>query len=95
MTFLGPSDSYTLRNGVPGRADWHLIGRNEEDSSKSSNHATMEEYMTYDEIKLAELLQTSAPVKPINSGSRDNGGMVLVIVIVMALWDVEISIRLI
>ena len=30
--------------------------------------------MSYDEIKLAALLQVSSPVKPINSGSRDNIG---------------------
>jgi hypothetical protein len=30
--------------------------------------------MTYDEIKLAALLQVSSPVMPINSGSRHNVG---------------------
>ena len=76
--FVGDSDYYLLRNGESGAGIWTFIGQ-EEDHLKSShdNVPSIEDYMTYDEIKLAALLQVSSFVKPINSGFRENCGKYL------------------
>lgn len=70
LSFVGAGDGYTMRNGKHGSNDWEKVGTDREDKVK------MEEYMTYDEIKLAALLQLSSPVLPINTGSRNNIGRV-------------------
>jgi hypothetical protein len=59
-----------LRNSVSGYGGWHLIGKEDKTGGLS-----IEDYMTYDEIKLAALIQVSSPVLPINSGNRFNNGM--------------------
>ena len=59
-----------MRNSVSGYGGWHLIGKEDKTGGLS-----IEDYMTYDEIKLAALLQVSSPVLPINSGNRFNNGM--------------------
>ena len=59
-----------MRNSVSGYGGWHLIGKEDKTGGLS-----IEDYMTYDEIKLAALLQVSSPVLPINSGNRFNDGM--------------------
>ena len=71
MVFLGGSDNYLLRNGESGTGSWTLIGQ---DHHSQNNVPSIEDYMTYDEIKLAALLQVSSFVKPINSGYRKNCG---------------------
>jgi len=70
LAFLNSSDNYLLRNSVSGYGGWHLIGKEDKTGGLS-----IEDYMTYDEIKLAALLQVSSPVLPINSGNRFNDGM--------------------
>ena len=62
-----------MRSGASGNDIWTLIG---EDNLNSSQDIvpSIEDYMTYDEIKLAAFLQVSSFVKPINSGSRSNRG---------------------
>lgn len=79
LSFVGPADGYMLRNGQHGSGDWHLVGA-DEDQLRNFNRRShvplpcIQDYMTYDEIKLAAFLQVSSPVQPINSGSRDNIG---------------------
>ena len=68
---MGPNDKYVLRDGTKGQNDWHLVGQD----LKSSATPKIFHYMTYDEIKLAALLQVSSFVKPINSGNRHNRGV--------------------
>ena len=65
--FCGPSNNYILRNGKVSKGDWDLVGTENQDKVK------IQDYMTYDEIKMAAFLQISSPVSPINSGSRQNG----------------------
>jgi len=68
QSFFGRNDRFLLRNGESGSDKWDRIG--EEDAPK------MEDYMTYDEVKLAAFVQASARVKPINQGDRFNKGKV-------------------
>ena len=72
MAFVGEDDHYLLRNGKVGVGNWDLIGQ---DGSHSLGALKIEDYMTYDEVKLAALLQVSSFVRPINNGSRFNRGM--------------------
>lgn len=67
-SFYGAHDKYLLRDGRKGSGKWELIG------NQSVEEDWLPEYMSYDEIKLAALLQVSSPVCPINRGSRDNKG---------------------
>ena len=71
---MGPNDKYVLRDGTKGQNDWHLVGQ-ELKSFKNTKIPKIFHYMTYDEIKLAALLQVSSFVKPINSGNRHNRGV--------------------
>ena len=66
---MNSSDVTTLRNGQCCSNICHLIGQDKADESKIPN---IKDYMTYDEIKLAALMQVSCYVKPINSGNRYN-----------------------
>ena len=72
MAFVGEDDHYLLRNGKVGSGNWDLIGQ---DISHTLDTLKIEDYMTYDEIKLAALLQVSSFVRPLNNGSRFNRGM--------------------
>ena len=74
LVFVGDSDYYLLRNGESGAGIWTLIGQEDHLKSSHDNVPSIKEYMTYDEIKLAALLQVSSFVKPINSGFRENCG---------------------
>lgn len=70
-----------LRNKQHGSGDWHLVGADEDLIRKFNRRSEnplpqIQDYMTYDEIKLAAFLQVSSPVQPINSGSRDNIGRI-------------------
>ena len=68
--FMGENDQYLLRNGESGTNVWTSIGQD----NASKNAPSIEDYMTYDEIKLSAFLQVSSFVQPINSGSRRNLG---------------------
>ena len=72
---MGGADSHVLRNGKRGGGIWNFIGQDQNQNRSSVlNIPNIQDYMTYDEIKLAALLQVSSFVKPINSGSRYNIG---------------------
>ena len=70
LSFVGAYDGYVLRDQTCGSSDWHLIGSSDPDDKvqrRSKNPIPkLEDYMSYDEIKLAAFLQVSSPVKPIN-----------------------------
>ncbi len=57
LSFVGAGDGYTDRSGKFGTGDWEKV---QEDERK------MREYMSYDEVKLAALVQVAAPIAPIN-----------------------------
>lgn len=61
LSFVGACDGYHLRSGKFGSCDWDKVGTPEETKA-----VPMSDYMTYDEIKLAALLQLSSPTMPIN-----------------------------
>ena len=71
---MGGADSHVLRNGKRGGGIWNFIGQDNQKRSSVLDIPSIQDYMTYDEIKLAALLQVSSFVKPINSGSRYNIG---------------------
>ena len=72
---MGGADSHVLRNGKRGGGIWNFIGQDQNQNRSSVlDIPNIQDYMTYDEIKLAALLQVSSFVKPINSGSRYNIG---------------------
>ena len=75
LVFVGSEDEYLLRNGASGKDNWTLIGQDNLNLTSSNDKVpSIEDYMTYDEIKLAAFLQVSSFVKPINSGNRKNRG---------------------
>ena len=55
---MGACDGYTLREGGCGAGDWEGV---------ASDQERLQQYMSYDEIKLAALLQVASPVAPINA----------------------------
>ncbi len=58
LSFVGACDGYTLREGGCGAGDWEGV---------ASEPERLQQYMSYDEIKLAALLQVASPVAPINA----------------------------
>jgi len=60
LSFVGASDGYQLRHGRHGGGDWEKVGHGHEKVS-------FNDYMSYQEIKLAAFLQASSVVIPINS----------------------------
>ena len=58
LSFVGACDSYTDKDGRHGAGDWERV---------AGDGKRIREYMTYDEIKLAALLQGSSTVAPINT----------------------------
>ena len=56
-------DRHLTREGSSGENQWHLVGTSDE----RRTGITMADYMTYDEIKLAALIQVSSPIMPINT----------------------------
>lgn len=63
LAFLTRADSWLAKDGRHGAGDWDSTAR-----------AELDTFLSYDEIKLAALIQVSCPTKLINSGSRDNVG---------------------
>eukprot|EP00092_Neocalanus_flemingeri_P033159 GFUD01036059.1.p1 GENE.GFUD01036059.1~~GFUD01036059.1.p1 ORF type:complete len:492 (+),score=135.53 GFUD01036059.1:206-1681(+) len=72
LVFVGQRDTYILRDGKKeGCAydEWHKIG-----TDKEEDPFIMEDYLTYDEGKLAALLGASTKTININKGDRRNCG---------------------
>ena len=78
LMFMQECDLYILRNGVRGSGGWENIGKHRDIKTRitksfgNGKEPNIDDYMTYDEIKLSAFLQVSSPVRPINSGSRSN-----------------------
>ncbi|XP_068148647.1 uncharacterized protein [Drosophila tropicalis] len=69
--FLGPNDSHMLINGHCGYGGFEKIGTLEE-----KEPLTLQNVLSYDEIKLSALLSTSTHTEFINDGARRNFGNV-------------------
>ncbi|XP_050513121.1 uncharacterized protein LOC126888790 isoform X2 [Diabrotica virgifera virgifera] len=67
VVFVGPYDKYMLLDGATGLGHWEDIG-----SCREQLPLTMENYMTYDELKLSSLLAISSYTYFINEGHRKN-----------------------
>jgi len=63
LVFFTGADSWLAKDGRHGAGNWDVTAR-----------AELDTFLSYDEIKLAALIQVSSPTKLINSGSRDNVG---------------------
>ena len=72
LAFLTAADSWLTRSGEYGAGGWGEIGTEEE--GETYNVLGLADFMSYDEVKVAALLQLSSPVVTINNGSRDNIG---------------------
>ncbi|XP_042883802.1 uncharacterized protein LOC122260534 isoform X2 [Penaeus japonicus] len=70
VVFFKSSDSYLLRDGSEGCEGFEDIGHSHE-----SPRLPIQEYMTYDEIKLSALMCVSSWSPFINNGSRHNRGV--------------------
>merc|ERR1712013_684601 len=69
LVFYTSVDSWLTKDNKYGTGGWENIGTTEE-----SGDLTLENYLSYDEIKISALLQLSTPTMLINNGSRDNVG---------------------
>lgn len=67
--FMGRFDSYLLINGTKGSGKWELIGKDTKGSKLSLNDC-----LSYDEIKLSVFLSVSSHSYFINNGTRKNMG---------------------
>uniref|UniRef100_A0A6A7FR01 DUF4804 domain-containing protein n=1 Tax=Hirondellea gigas TaxID=1518452 RepID=A0A6A7FR01_9CRUS len=75
IAFLTMNDSYLLSNGRTGQGGFVSIGKDNDKSDWNSFHdLTLEELMSYDEMKLAALLGVSSHSPFINKGERQNAG---------------------
>ena len=72
LAFLTAADSWLTRTGEYGAGGWGEIGTEEE--GETYEVLRLADFMSYDEVKVAALLQLSSPVVTINNGSRDNIG---------------------
>lgn len=70
IVFYNPNDVYLLRDGTEGCDGFLNIGH-----SKEHGKLTLQEYMSYDEMKLSALLAVSSRSVFINDGGRHNRGL--------------------
>lgn len=73
LTFVGPNDSTTGRDGqyIPDAArKWRLVGMEKEEEP-----LVLRDYLSYDEIAISALLGVSSPTYFINPGDRGNEGI--------------------
>ncbi|KAK4885440.1 hypothetical protein RN001_001711 [Aquatica leii] len=69
VMFMGKFDQYILLDGTKGSGKWNLIGK---DNNQSK--LTLENCLSYDEIKLSVFLSVSSLSYFINNGTRKNYG---------------------
>eukprot|EP00164_Ancoracysta_twista_P003438 GFYU01004584.1.p1 GENE.GFYU01004584.1~~GFYU01004584.1.p1 ORF type:complete len:518 (-),score=118.07 GFYU01004584.1:387-1940(-) len=70
--FFNRSDQCCLRNGFPAPGnDWQLVGED------SEGQIHLVDYLSYDEMQISALLGVSSESCFINTGSRDNRGLVM------------------
>jgi len=70
LIFMDPVDSWLAKDGSYGAGGWDVIGTENE----MDGNLKLKNFLSYDEIKIASLLQLSTPTMLINNGSRDNVG---------------------
>lgn len=70
IVFFNPSDTYILRDGTEGCGGFDKIGHSQE-----TPKLCLQEYMSYDEIKLSALVTIASKSAFINDGSRRNRGV--------------------
>ncbi|XP_045599215.2 uncharacterized protein [Procambarus clarkii] len=70
IVFFTPIDNYVLRDGTEGCDGFEEIGHSHERAN-----VCLQEYMSYDEMKLAALVCVSSKSTFINDGSRHNRGV--------------------
>ncbi|RZC37418.1 uncharacterized protein BDFB_004424, partial [Asbolus verrucosus] len=71
VMFVGSYDYYLLLNGLEGAGGWENVG-----TTKEKPPLTLEECLSYDEMKLSALLSVSSHTCFINDGSRKNAGKI-------------------
>lgn len=70
VMFMNPSDDYFLLNKIRGKGNWETVGKDVEKGG-----LTLENCLSYDEIKLAAFLSVSSYSYFINNGNRHNKGV--------------------
>ncbi|CAL4160507.1 unnamed protein product, partial [Meganyctiphanes norvegica] len=70
ITFYGPNDKYCLHNDKTGQGGFEKIGTDNEDQ-----HLRIENYMSYDEMKISALFTVSSKSFFVNDGNRQNKGI--------------------
>ncbi|XP_057663816.1 uncharacterized protein LOC130898489 isoform X2 [Diorhabda carinulata] len=68
--FVGPDDKYLLLDGTFGRGSWENIGTDYEKPP-----LTLDNYLSYDELKISSLLSISSYTHFMNKGHRSNSGV--------------------
>jgi Domain of unknown function (DUF4804) len=71
LSFLGGSDSWTLKDSTDGFGGWETIGTDYE-----AKPLILNDYMSYDEIEISAFLSLSIFTPFINTGSRNNSGKI-------------------
>ncbi|XP_066250941.1 uncharacterized protein [Euwallacea similis] len=69
VVFYGKVDKFMLMDGVLNAGNWEIIGTDKEAAPR-----TLENCLSYDEIKLSALLSVSSYTYFINDGNRNNMG---------------------
>ncbi len=70
LMFMTNSDSYLLRDGLRGMGGFELIG-----TEKEKGFLLLQDYLSYDEMRVSAFISSFVPTHFINSGSRDNLGI--------------------
>jgi len=70
VVFFKASDSYTLRDGRGGYANWESVGTDQESQPK------LEDYLSYDELIISAMCGISSPTHFVNNGDRRNCGRI-------------------
>lgn len=70
LMFMTPSDTYLLRDGSKGNGGFENIGTSSEEMP-----LTLDNYLSYEEMEIAALLNVSVPTYFINNGNRNNNGI--------------------
>ncbi|XP_018018169.1 uncharacterized protein LOC108674715 [Hyalella azteca] len=70
VVFINPWDHYLLLDGAPGFGDFELVGKD----SNPKKHLSLEQFNSYDEMRLAAFISFSSMSPFINDGGRNNCG---------------------
>jgi len=73
LVFFTGADSWLTKHGDYGAGGWDEIGTDKEGSKYKV--LKLEDFLSYDEVKIAALLQLSSPSVIVNNGNRNNVGI--------------------